>query len=69
MATKEVTICDVFGTVKGVECYKVSVEPAGNSESANAQLMFEVDLSDRAWKRLVKKIDSGITPPAKRKKE
>lgn len=59
MATKEVRVCDVFGTHKDVNAVKVLV-CNGDDE---VLLERSVDLSPRAVERLLKKVAQGTTSP------
>lgn len=65
MSTEQVTRCDVFGSLKDVNHYKITIDKASYPEPIRT---FELDLSERALARLIKKIESGTTPPAKRKR-
>ena len=69
MVIRNVPECDVFGTTEDVKKYRVSyglVDEAGDV-GTNA-IVINKDLCPRAYARLVKKIESGTTPPAKRKR-
>ena len=69
MATKEVTICDVFGTTAHVAKYRIAHGPVDEDGDIIVPAVINVDLSPRAFIRLIRKIEQGTTPPAKRKKE
>jgi hypothetical protein len=65
--------CDVFRTAKGVRRWQIRVDEIGRDDkvlgsSGLAEVQRRVDLCPAAFERLVKKIDSGTTPPTERKK-
>ena len=66
--TETKTRCDVFGTVKDVETYTVSVyrEHDGSTESRVEVVSTSVDLSPRALERLQGLIRRGVNPPPPR---
>ncbi len=69
MATKQVTLCDVFGLEKNVHEYVFTLrrtgdDPGGGSFDSNFSAT--VDLSERAVKRAVKLLERATTPPVKR---
>ena len=66
MVARQVTICDVYGATEGVNRYKITIDKASYPEPIRT---FELDLSERALDRLIKKIEDGTTPPSKRKKD
>lgn len=66
MATKEVKICDVYGTHKDVETYCVWVARGeGLGEDADALKTCKADLSPRAVKRLIHFVEKGLNPTTK----
>ena len=65
MSTEQVTRCDVFRTLKDVKKFEMIVKNAADTSEAKT---FQVDLSPRAYARLIRKIEQGTTPPAKRKR-
>lgn len=68
MATQTYKICDVFGTWKDVREVTISVTEIGMVENGEPKTILNkaVDLSPRALERLLKKVETGTTPPKKR---
>lgn len=59
MATRQITECDVFGTVKNLKVVVVKIEIDGRV----AHELGPQDMSPRALVRLRKFVRNGITPP------
>lgn len=60
--------CDVFNTAAGVKKYAVMVfELDDEGETTGKGSTVKVDLSPRGLERLNVKIETGTTPPRKRK--
>ncbi len=64
MATKEVTVCDVFGTTKDVVSCEIEIRNMSNPNVAPRK--WTVDLSPRARERLIKFIGRAATPPKRK---
>ena len=70
MATKEMKVCDVTGTTKGVESYRIKVKKIPEIDCGNENetvLSATVDLCPKAFDRLCVFILRGCTPPPPRK--
>lgn len=63
-------VCDVFQTANGVEVYEVIVQRCRRSDAVMEQVgKWDKDLCPAGLKRLLAKIETGTTPPKKRKTE
>ena len=69
MATKEMRVCDVYGTVKGVERVLVRIEYPEKNPGTKELIDYAVDLSPRAQDRLIRFIRRAIAPPKGTKTE
>lgn len=58
--------CAVFGTLKA-KCWRMTIVEIFEDGRQGEAKKWEVDLSDRAYERLIQKIEQGVTPPGKRK--
>lgn len=71
MAQLEVRQCDVFKTFKNVRSVGIVICDGealeAGDEVQNVEKEFVVDLSPRAYERLIKFINKGISPTAKSK--
>lgn len=65
MSIKPTRICDVFGSTKGVENYRVVISRTGDTEQGDA-FEAELDMCQRALKRLIRFIERGSAPPPPR---
>ena len=64
MTLKQVRECDVFGTVRDVEKYYITIAKSADDTGKVVDAMFEeVDLSPRGLARLKKFINRGLLPP------
>lgn len=61
MATKEMKVCDVYGTTKNVEPHTITIV-AGEEDGARIISCYDVDLCPRGFARLLKFIDRGTKP-------
>lgn len=75
MATRQVKLCDVFGSSKGVESYEIIVqrvlnadELLGADELYDAEKTVKVDLCPRAKKRFDKFLCTATSSPPHREK-
>lgn len=59
--TVQVTRCDVFPHVsKGVRTYRITLTPVDGDGDA---IIYDIDLCERAYARLVKFVGRGISKP------
>jgi len=66
MATKEMRICDVTGSVHKVETYEVCVRKVCGDALRETMIERFVDLCPRSLERLGKFINRGCNPPLPR---
>lgn len=67
MSVEEVRLCDIFETKKDVYRHRVIVKLA--ESGADDDLFYrEIDLSEKAYNRLINFIERGCTPPPSRRR-
>lgn len=67
MATKNLTVCDVYGTTRDVTSYAIRLVVLGGEQDAECVDEAKADLCPRAYGRLLRFIERGVSPPPPRK--
>lgn len=68
MATKQIRVCDIFGTHEAETVQVVIFKLKPDDPNYRWWQSDRLDMSDRAQKRLISFIERGLRPPSKKAK-